>query len=143
MTRSTCFLGFLAVLTSGAVTAALAQDSGGDPKAGQLAFNNNCRTCHVTKEGDNRLGPSLHNIVGSKAGTREGYANYSGAMKSSGVVWNEKTLDRFIENPESVVRNNNMKPYKGIPDPKIRQNIIAYLKSQSAGSGASSKAGES
>jgi hypothetical protein len=27
-----------------------------------------------------------------------------------------------------------MKPYKGIPDPKVRQNIIAYLKSQSPGS---------
>ena len=29
---------------------------------GQVAFNTHCRTCHSTKEGDNRLGPSLHNI---------------------------------------------------------------------------------
>ena len=35
---------------------ALAQD---DRSAGeaQLAFNNYCRTCHVTREGDNRFGP--------------------------------------------------------------------------------------
>jgi hypothetical protein len=35
---------------------------GADTEAGQLTFNNACRTCHTTKEGDNRLGPNLHNI---------------------------------------------------------------------------------
>lgn len=127
-------------LLGAGVCAVAADSTSGDPKAGLLAFNNNCRTCHVTREGDHRLGPSLHGIVGSKAGTREGYANYSGAMKRSGIVWDEETLSRFIENPEAVVRNNNMKPYKGIPDARVRQNIIAYLKSQS---GTKPKSGES
>ena len=36
---------------------------------GQLAFNNVCRTCHTLGEGDNRLGPSLHKIIGRKAGS--------------------------------------------------------------------------
>ena len=27
--------------------------------SGQQAFNNACRTCHMVKEGDNRLGPHL------------------------------------------------------------------------------------
>ena len=36
---------------------------------GQLTFNNVCRTCHTLKEGDNRLGPSLHKIIGRKAGS--------------------------------------------------------------------------
>jgi Cytochrome c len=40
-----------------------------DTEAGQLTFNNACRTCHTTKEGDNRLGPNLHNIIGRKAGS--------------------------------------------------------------------------
>src|SRR5215831_6004365 len=34
---------------------------GADTESGQLTFNNACRTCHTTKEGDNRLGPNLHN----------------------------------------------------------------------------------
>ena len=38
-----------------------------DVAAGKLAFNNACRTCHTTKEGDNRLGPHLYKIVGRKA----------------------------------------------------------------------------
>jgi len=33
---------------------------------GNLIFNNSCRTCHTTKEGDNRLGPNLHNISEGK-----------------------------------------------------------------------------
>src|SRR4029453_2091286 len=41
---------------------------GADTESGQLAFNNAFRTCHTTKEGHNRLGPNLHNIIGRKAG---------------------------------------------------------------------------
>jgi cytochrome c len=40
-----------------------------DVASGQLIFNNACRTCHTTREGDNRLGPNLHKIVGRKAGS--------------------------------------------------------------------------
>jgi hypothetical protein len=31
---------------------------GADTESGQLTFNNACRTCHTTQEGDNRLGPN-------------------------------------------------------------------------------------
>jgi cytochrome c len=98
----------------------------------KAAYNNHCRTCHSLKEGDNRLGPALGGIIGAKAGTQPGFANYSQAMKSSGVVWDEQTLDRFIANPEEVVPNNNMKPFKGVPDAAVRKKIIAALKSEPA-----------
>ena len=91
------------------------------------AFNNACRTCHSIKEGDHRIGPSLHKIFGSKAGSRPGF-NSSGAMKNSGLTWNESTLDKFIENPESVAPNNAMKPYSGLPDAAARKEIVTYLK---------------
>lgn len=97
---------------------------------GQVAFNTHCRTCHSTKEGDNRLGPSLHNIYGSKAGGSAGYSNYSQGIASSGIAWDEANLDRFIANPDQVVANNNMKPYKGIGDEAVRKQIIEFLKSE-------------
>ena len=106
-----------------AAQAASAAPAGG----GQAAFNNNCRTCHSAKEGDNRLGPSLHGIVGTKAGSRPGYPNYSGALKGSGITWDASTLDRFIANPDAVVPNNNMKPFKGVPDAAVRKSIVDYL----------------
>jgi len=98
-------------------------------KAGELAFNNHCRTCHSVKEGDHRLGPALNDIIGKKAGSQEGYAAYSNALANSGVVWDEETLDRFIADPEAVIRNNNMKPYSGITDAEVRQQIVEYLAS--------------
>lgn len=102
-------------------------------EGGEVAFNNHCRTCHSTKAGDNRLGPSLHNIHGAKAGAASGYANYSQSLTSSGITWDDATLDKFIANPDQVVANNNMKPYKGIGDEAVRKAIIAFLKSKSEG----------
>jgi cytochrome c len=102
--------------------------AGGKSSPGQAPFNNQCRTCHTVKEGDNRLGPSLHSILGAKAGANSGYASYSQAMKTAGVTWDEATLDRFIADPEAVIPNNNMKPFKGIPDAAVRKAIVAYLK---------------
>jgi cytochrome c len=101
------------------------------PDVGPEAFNNNCRTCHSVKESDNRLGPSLNKVLGRKAGTAPGYANYSQGLKSSGITWDEATLDKFITNPDAVVPNNNMKPFKGVADETTRAKIIAFLKSKS------------
>lgn len=103
---------------------ALAQEQASE--AGLVAFNNSCRTCHTVKEGDNRLGPTLYNIVGRKAGTVEGFA-YSPSLKDAGFVWDEEKLDAFIANPEATVPGNNMKPYAGMTDAEERKKIIAYL----------------
>lgn len=94
--------------------------------AGQIEFNNNCRTCHTVNEGDNRLGPSLHHVVGREAGTLPDY-NFSGAMASSSVVWDKATLDRFIEHPDAVVQGHKMKPFTGIADAEVRSAIVDYL----------------
>jgi cytochrome c len=118
-----------AVLTAALIVIsrwALAQGGPPEADAGQLAFNNACRTCHTLREGDNRLGPSLYRIVGRKSGSVPGY-RYSGAMKDADIVWDMATLDRFIANPDEVVRGNAMKPYGGIASPDIRARIIAYL----------------
>jgi cytochrome c len=106
---------------------ALPQASQGTGDAsGQLAFNNACRTCHVMREGDNRLGPNLHKIVGRKAGSLPDYA-FSSAMKEAGFVWDEEKLDRFIANPDEVVPGNSMKPYGGLSSSDDRKKIIAFL----------------
>ncbi|MFA5958868.1 cytochrome c family protein [Hyphomicrobium sp.] len=96
-------------------------------KAGPEAFNNHCRTCHSRKEGDNRLGPTLHGIVGRKAGSASGFS-YSEAVKSSGVTWDEASLDKFLTNPNGFLPNNNMKPFSGIADAETRTQIIDFLK---------------
>jgi cytochrome c len=109
----------LALLTG--VAAAYAQDL-------QMAFNNSCRTCQSMKEADNRLGPSLAGVIGRKAGTLPGF-QFSEPMKTSGITWDEATLDKFITNPDQVVAGNRMQPFTGVADAGKRKEIVAYLKS--------------
>ena len=111
---------------------ALGQDTAGQSAAAdnQLVFNNVCRTCHTLKEGDNRLGPNLHKIIGRKAGSVEGYG-YSSAMKDADLTWDSATLDRFIANPDQVVPGNKMKPYGGLTSAEERAKIIAFLEANS------------
>jgi cytochrome c len=99
-----------------------------DTESGQLTFNNACRTCHTTKEGDNRLGPNLHNVIGRKAGSLPNYG-YSSAMKGADFVWDKEKLDRFIAKPDELVPGNNMKPYGGLTSAEDRAKIIAFLES--------------
>ena len=111
--------------------AALAQNEV-SPDEARLAFNNRCRQCHVTKEGDNRLGPSLYGVFGREAGSAPGFG-YSSAMQNADLVWDAETLDRYIQNPDAVVPGNKMKPFTGISDPEQRAKIIAHLEHESAG----------
>jgi cytochrome c len=101
-------------------------------ESGQLVFNNVCRTCHSTKEGDNRLGPHLQKIVGRKAGSLPNY-EYSSAMKGASFVWDEEKLERFIANPDEIVPGNSMKPYGGLASADSRAKVIAFLKSLATG----------
>ena len=122
----------LALPAAGALALLAAGEGAHAQEEGLIQFNNHCRTCHTVQEGDHRLGPSLHDIIGREAGTQEG-ANYSSAMRSSTVVWDEQTLDRFLENPDAVVPGNNMTPYSGITDAEVRAAIIGHLQAESGG----------
>jgi len=122
MSHLTCIT-FLIVSTSDAVSQTV--------NAGQLLFNNACRTCHTVKEGDNRLGPNLYKILGRKAGSVPNYA-YSSAMGSAGFVWDKEKIDRFIENPDTVVPGNKMKPYDGLSSAD-RTKVISFLESLTNG----------
>jgi cytochrome c len=96
----------------------------------QLVFNNACRTCHTLRDGDNRLGPNLHKIIGRRAGSLPNYG-YSSAMKDADLSWDKATLDRFIANPDQVVSGNKMKPYGGLASAEERAKIIAFLEANS------------
>ncbi len=83
-----------------------------------------CLACHALAQ--NRVGPRHCGLFGRKAGTVKGY-QYSTAMKKYGVIWNEQTLDRFIENPLKTVPGTKM-GYAGVKNPQERADLITYLK---------------
>jgi cytochrome c len=96
----------------------------GDPVAGQKVFATHCATCHAAEPGQNKIGPSLAGIVGSKAGTVPGF-NFSPAMKNADITWDDAELDKFLANPAGDVHGTRM--FVNLPSESDRQNVIAYL----------------
>ena len=120
------------------LTASGCGDGGGKANAplkgaalGQQLFTQ-CGICHspadpATAAGQIRLtGPNLWNVVGRPSASFDGYA-YSPAMRKAGLVWDEQTLDRFLDTPQMVVPGTRMS-FAGVHDAGERQAIIDYLK---------------
>lgn len=105
-----------AVLAVGVAAAA-------DPAKGKEIYGR-CLACHALEY--DRVGPRHCGLFGRRAGSVPGFA-YSAAMRRSKIVWNEKTLDRFLANPLKTVPGTAM-TYAGVPDASERADLIAYLK---------------
>jgi cytochrome c len=82
-------------------------------------------------------GPSLAEIWGRKAGTVEGFTRYSKAFKQADIIWDESSLDAWLENPKTFIPKNRM-TFRGLPDEAQRRDLIAYLRSVSEKEGPSS-----
>ena len=92
---------------------------------GEKLFNE-CAACHSPdRAAKDTVGPSLHGVVGRKAGEGTEF-RYSPAMKRSGITWSSDTLNSFISDPQKLVPGNRM-PYSGLPEAKDRADLIAYL----------------
>lgn len=85
-----------------------------------------CKVCHSFEPGRNGVGPSLAGIAGRKAGTEAGFA-FSEAMKTSGLTWDDATLDAYLAAPMKAVPGTKM-AYAGMPDAAKRKALIDWLK---------------
>lgn len=100
----------------------------GDAAKGEKIFLQ-CKACHVLEEGQNRVGPSLHGIIGRTAGQVAGYS-YSTANKNSGYTWTEDQLYTYLEAPQKAIPGTKM-TFVGLKKPQDRADVIAYLKTAS------------
>lgn len=99
-----------------------------DPVAGERTFAL-CAQCHSLTAGESNLGPSLHQVVGRKAGTSDGF-RYSKVMASSGITWTAAELDTFLADPQKRFPGSKM-AFTGLPDAGQRADLIAFLESKS------------
>src|SRR5216683_3932610 len=109
---------------SGALLPTLAAD--GNAGRGQRVFNA-CAQCHSLEPDRNMTGPSLAELWNRKAGSLASFPRYSPALTASNVVWNDKTLDEWIKDPQHVVPGNQM-TFPGVKDAQQRADLLAFLK---------------
>jgi cytochrome c len=103
----------------------------GDSARGARAYRA-CAACHALDPGRHLTGPSLAGLWGRKAGALESFPRYSAALKRSGIVWDERTLDAWIANPEKSVPGNYML-FRGISDERTRADLAAFLRAAAEG----------
>jgi cytochrome c len=77
----------------------------GDPTRGKALFEKRCTGCHALTE--NHEGPALKGVYGRTSGTAAGFA-YSAALKKAAIVWDDKTLDKWLADPDAFVAGNDM-----------------------------------
>jgi cytochrome c len=120
MVRSACLLAMLG-LAAAAQTAAAA-----DAGRGRELYESRCGGCHSLDA--NRVGPAHRGVYGRKAGAAPDFG-YSPAVRNSAVVWDEKTLDAWLTNPQALIPGQRMNFRVALSED--RADIIAWLRLQS------------
>ena len=99
-----------------------------DVSEGRDIFIRQCLSCHAFT--CNKEGPRLGGLLGRKAASVEDYGYYSQDLMNSGIVWTEKTLDAWFEDPGKVTPTGTMARRGKIDDAEQRQHLIAFLKTE-------------
>jgi cytochrome c len=117
----------LGAVLAAALLACLARGAAAaDAEHGKELYESRCGGCHSLDS--NRVGPAHRGVFGRTAGTAPNFG-YSAAVKNSGVVWGEKTLDAWLTNPQALIPGQRMNFRIALPED--RADIIAYLRQQS------------
>lgn len=100
----------------------------GDPVKGEAVFKK-CMACHsVDPAASPRVGPNLHDVVGRKSGSYEGF-KYSPAMLKMGEdghIWTPEEIDKLLQGPQKSFPGIKM-AFAGLPQAQDRADVIAYL----------------
>ena len=104
------------------IVAVMAQ---GDLDHGEKIFKK-CAACHsIKRDGGNKIGPALYNVVGRAVGGISDY-KYSKALISYGKEWTFEELNGFLIKPAAYIKGTKM-AYAGLRKEKDRASVILYL----------------
>lgn len=109
-----------------ALASSAAWAGGGDPVRGERVFQR-CYACHSVDPAETGLpGPNLHGVIGRPAASLPDFEYSPAFLAARGLVWDERTLDAFIKDPQEVVPDNEM-GFFGLADMRDRADLIAFL----------------
>ena len=101
----------------------------GDIASGEKIFKK-CAACHsIVKDGKNKIGPALYNVVGRKVGEVSDY-KYSKALMSYEKNWTFEELNGYLLKPAKWIKGTKM-AFAGLRKEKDRASVIKYLNQNS------------
>ena len=101
----------------------------GDVAAGKKVFKK-CAACHsINKDGANKIGPTLYNVVGRQVGGVSNY-KYSKALTEYKKAWTFDELNGFLIKPAKWIKGTKM-AYAGLSSETDRASLIKYLNQNS------------
>lgn len=113
-----------AILFALALTTPSAALAAGDASHGEVLYEG-CQDCHSLDNND--VGPRHRGVYGRKAGSLPDY-HYSDALKNANVVWDEKSLDQWLTDPQKFVPGAKM--FYHLDNGQDRADVIEYLKTR-------------
>ena len=101
----------------------------GDVASGKKIFKK-CTACHsINKDGANKIGPTLYNVVGRQVGGVSNY-KYSKALAEYKKTWTFDELNGFLIKPAKWIKGTKM-AYAGLSSETDRASLIKYLNQNS------------
>jgi len=101
----------------------------GDVASGKKVFKK-CVACHsINKDGGNKIGPALYNVVGRQVGGVSNY-KYSKALAEYKKTWTFDELNGFLIKPAKWIKGTKM-AYAGLSSETDRASLIKYLNQNS------------
>ena len=101
----------------------------GDVAGGKNVYKK-CAACHsINKDGANKIGPTLYNVVGRQVGGVSNY-KYSKALAEYKKTWTFDELNGFLIKPAKWIKGTKM-AYAGLSSETDRASLIKYLNQNS------------
>ena len=85
-----------------------------------------CAACHsIKKDGGNKIGPKLWNVMFRPVGSVSDY-KYSKALSGYSKEWTWEEMNGFLLKPSKWIKGNKM-GFAGLKSDKDRASVILYL----------------
>lgn len=107
----------------------------GDPKRGEIVFQQ-CSICHqVGPTATNGIGPNLTGVLNRKMGSVADFSYDTGLQKASmaGINWDKEKIFSWLGNPQSYIRSVvqdesvTTRMSVKLSDEQARRDVIAYI----------------
>lgn len=111
-------------------SSAFAEENNIHIENGKKIFYKRCALCHFADKDQNRIGPTLHNIMGRPAALIPNYS-YSTAMVKAGkngLVWTKEKFEEYLHNPHKMIQGTKM-AVLFMNNQQELDDLVAYLSS--------------